>query len=418
MAVVARASVVSTNCLRATQRLESKNGGSFSVVLFSTNNRKYSSNPSPHVIEAPSTVSLKRGTGGRSSFNGITCTVFGATGFLGTYVCNRLGKIGTQMILPHRCDPYYTLRLKLCGDLGQVLFHPFHLRDEDSIMECIKYSNVVINMIGCEWETRNFSYHDVNVEGARRLARLCKKANVPRFVHLSCLNANPKPKPIMLKNGSGYLKSKWEGECAVREEFPEATIIRPADIYGQEDRSFINVYCDAWRRHFRGIPLWNKGETTEKQPIWAGDVAAGIAAVVKDPKTAGQIYQFVGPKRYQLSELIDWIARMQRRESVEWGHRRLELKHTPLFHFKIFVTQACRTKAPFASLHWECLESAHTSDVVVKGIPTLEDLGIQPTAMESRMPWEVRARKSEAHYMEQLGEFDEPALPKTIPLMQ
>lgn len=56
---------------------------------------RYSSEP--QVIKNPTTASLKRGTGGRSSFNGIVCTVFGATGFVGPYVCNRLGKIGTQV---------------------------------------------------------------------------------------------------------------------------------------------------------------------------------------------------------------------------------------------------------------------------------------------------------------------------------
>jgi len=51
------------------------------------------------VIKHPTTASLKRGTGGRSSFNGIVCTVFGSSGYLGNFVCNRLGKIGTQVFI-------------------------------------------------------------------------------------------------------------------------------------------------------------------------------------------------------------------------------------------------------------------------------------------------------------------------------
>uniref|UniRef100_A0A0A9Y6A5 NADH dehydrogenase [ubiquinone] 1 alpha subcomplex subunit 9, mitochondrial n=1 Tax=Lygus hesperus TaxID=30085 RepID=A0A0A9Y6A5_LYGHE len=86
----------------------------------------------PVYIKKTTTAAMKRGTGGRSSFSGIVATVFGASGFLGRYVVNRLGKIGTQLILPYRGDFDEMRRLKLSGDLGQVLFLPYNLKDEDS----------------------------------------------------------------------------------------------------------------------------------------------------------------------------------------------------------------------------------------------------------------------------------------------
>lgn len=75
------------------------------------------------------------------------------------------------MILPYRADYYEVQRLKVCGDLGQVLFHPYHLCDEKAIREAVKYSNVVINLVGRDWETKNFKFKDVHVDGARRIAR-------------------------------------------------------------------------------------------------------------------------------------------------------------------------------------------------------------------------------------------------------
>lgn len=53
----------------------------------------------PPSIFEPKLYSMKRGTGGRSSFNGVVATVFGSPGFLGKYVCNKLGKLGTQVRL-------------------------------------------------------------------------------------------------------------------------------------------------------------------------------------------------------------------------------------------------------------------------------------------------------------------------------
>lgn len=140
------------------------------------------------------------------------------------------------MIIPYRGDHYDVLRLKLVGDLGQVLFQPYHLCNDEDLDKAVRYSNVVINLVGRDWETKNFKFEDVHVTGARAIARAAKKAGVKRLIHLSALNAAEKPTPVLLPRGSQFLSTKWRGEQAVLEEFPEATIIRPSDVYGQEDR--------------------------------------------------------------------------------------------------------------------------------------------------------------------------------------
>lgn len=381
------------------------------AAIYAIQNRDCSSKP--YVIKNPTTASLKRGTGGRSSFSGLVCTIFGCNGFVGRYVCNRLGKIGTQLILPHRCERYFVLPLKLCGDLGQVLFHPFHLRDEESIMRSMKYSNVVINLIGAEMNMRNFNMKDVNVDGARRLARLAKQCNVERFIHVSCLNAEEKPKPLMLENGSEYLKTKWQGECAVKEEFPEATIVRPAIIYGQED-NFITHYMNAWRRNLKTVPLWKGGEKTEKQPIYVGDVAAGITAIVTNPETAGKTYQFVGPKRYKLGTLINWFYDIASR-GVPGYYKIIDMKYNPVFTLKVNLNELIHPYNPFFNMSWDILETHHTSDKVISGLPTLEDLGITPCDMESRIQWELSPFRFQNHYIETIDE-EKPPNPETVPL--
>lgn len=379
------------------------------VGICAVRSRDYSSKP--YIIKNPTTASLKRGTGGRSSFNGVVCTIFGCNGFVGPYVCNRLGKLGTQLILSHRCDPYHVLPLKLCGDLGQVLFHPLHLRDEESIIKSMKYSNVVINLIGAKLPTKNFSYYDVHVDGARRLARLAKQCNVERFIHVSCLNASENPKPLMLEKGSEILKTKWQGECAVREEFPEATIIRPSTIYGQED-NFIRHYMNPFRRSLKTIPLWEKGEKTVKQPLWVGDVAAGITAAVMNRESIGKTYQFVGPTRYKLHDLVQWMF-----DIISGGNRSyymiINLKYNPVFKMKVNFNELIYSRYPYLALSWDILEADHTTDEVDPKLPTLEDLGVTPCTMESRIDWELLPWKYDNNTLPVLAAYP-PPIPENL----
>src|SRR5271156_7123230 len=59
--------------------------------------------------------------GGRSSLGGHTATVFGATGFLGRYIVNRLARQGCSVVVPYR-EEMAKRHLKVTGDLGRVVF--------------------------------------------------------------------------------------------------------------------------------------------------------------------------------------------------------------------------------------------------------------------------------------------------------
>lgn len=249
---------------------------------------------------------IHQGPGGRSSISGLNATVFGASGFLGRFVTNNLGRIGSQVVVPYRGDSYDVRFLKVMGDLGQINPLFFSLRDYDSIVKMVKDSNVVYNCIGRDYETRNFSFEDVFVEGPRRIAKACRETGVTRLFHVSQLNASE-------NSPSAILRAKAAGEKAVLEEFPDATIVRPAAMYGHGDRFFNRI---GFLR--RMIPLANvdiivNNGSQKIMPIAVSNVAEALAKAAKDPNAAGKLYEFVGPKTYTYLEILEHFGEVTRR---------------------------------------------------------------------------------------------------------
>jgi NADH dehydrogenase (ubiquinone) 1 alpha subcomplex subunit 9 len=345
----------------------------------------------------------KRGRGGRSSFSGIVATVLGASGFTGRYVVNKLGKIGSQVICPYRGDPYFMKDLRLAGDLGQILFLPYNLRDEDSLRKVMKYSNVVINLVGRDWETKNYTFHDVHVDGAARIARIARESGVEKFLHMSHLNATPNPRPFYTKEGSQYLLTKYYGEEAVRNEFPDAIVFKPADIYGSEDR-FLRYYANRWRRAHGTVPMWKKGTETIKMPVFVSDVAQGIVNAIQDQDAAGKTFEVVGPNSYYLSDLLDFFYAIMRHDNFKRSYL------SPLFRLKV----AYMNRAPSVPvLTTDRLEREFVTDVLT-GLPTLEDLGVKLTQIENQAPWELKPFRKYGYYEEKLGEWPEPEPPRVV----
>lgn len=234
---------------------------------------------------------------GRQGVSGVTATVFGCTGFLGRYVVQRLGRMGCQVIVPFRGDGMNARHLKLMGDLGQIVHVPINVRDPETIVRALSHSQVVVNLIGLDQETRNFSFHDTHVKIPYLIAHAAQKAGVQRLIHVSALGADPASK-------SQWIASKGQGEQAVFERFPSATVVRPAVMFGAEDR-FLNRIASLINS-LHVLPLVNDGVQL-LQPVYVDDVAAGIVGAIDRPSSAGQLYELGGPERMSFSQVCKLV---------------------------------------------------------------------------------------------------------------
>ncbi len=241
----------------------------------------------------------------RRQVSGVTATVFGATGFLGRYIVNELGKIGSQVIIPYRCTEQDTAHLRLMGDLGQIVIDPFDVNDPESIKKYVQDSNVVINLIGKDRQTWKYSFEKVNVEIAETIAKASKEAGVERFYHMSCVGASPDAKGLKFQ-------TRYAGEQAVKAAFPEATIFRMAPMVGVEDR-LLNSYAFMTRR-MPYLPLYDGGES-KMQPVWVHDVVKAFVETLKHEGTKGQLFEFGGPEVYTVKELVTLVERTIREPS-------------------------------------------------------------------------------------------------------
>ncbi|KAI9280806.1 hypothetical protein BY458DRAFT_531765 [Sporodiniella umbellata] len=316
---------------------------------------------------------VRQGLGGRSSTNGHIATVFGCTGFLGRYVVNRLAQQGTQVVVAYR-DPDEVRHLKVTGDLGQIVPLEFDLRNREQLNACVRHSDIVYNLIGRDYETKNFTFDDVHVHGTRALAEVCAENDVARFVQVSALNASE-------DSVSNFLRTKALGEKALREVLPEATIVRPGTMWGHEDR-FLNRIGDG-----DGWQYWTNEGKTKILPVSAIDVAQALEVMLTAESTMGKTYELYGPQAYTIEQIYE-LAR-------EISMKPLPIRNVPDRLLKLVAT--AMDKLPYNQMvSPDLIERMKMDDQPTPGALTFKDLGIEPTHLESVAIYFLRRFRSNA----------------------
>jgi uncharacterized protein YbjT (DUF2867 family) len=292
-------------------------------------------------------------------------TLFGGGGFVGRYVAQELLESGARVRIAQR-RPRDAWFLKPLGGVGQTQFVAADVTRPESLALALDGADAAINLVGSFG-----NYEAIQVKGAGAVAEAAARSGVKALVHMSAIGADP-------QSPSAYGRSKAEGEAAVRDAFPNATILRPSVIFGREDE-FINRFAGMIAAA-PVVPVLRP--ETKFQPAYVADVAAAAAHALVDPEAhGGALYTLGGPDVISMAELLRFIAAQIGRDPI----------FAPLPD-ALGALVAAMPGTPITSDQWRMLQ---TDNVVPEGAPGFGKLGIAPTPMAAVAPsWLVRYRKN------------------------
>lgn len=296
-------------------------------------------------------------------------TVFGGSGFIGRHVIRSLAEQGWRVRNACR-RPDLAHHLQPLGSVGQIVSVQANIRDTPSVRAAVEGADAVVNLVAIAHESGKQTFKHVHVEGAARVAEAAKEAGVKTLVQISALGADIESKSL-------YARTKAEGETAVLKAFPDAVILRPSVVFGPED-NFLNRFA-ALARLSPVLPLVGGGHT-KFQPVFAGDVADAVAAVLGGKAKPGATYELGGPEVMTFREIMRYI--------LEVTNRKRLLVPLP---FPIAVLQAQFLQMlPNPLLTTDQVELLRRDSIVshaaAKNGRLLENLGVRGTAMEAVVP--------------------------------
>jgi UDP-4-keto-D-QuiNAc 4-reductase len=172
--------------------------------------------------------------------------ITGATGFVGSQLCEALSRQGYVVRGAVRTDPPLfdkAVEKALVGEIGALTEWGRALDGVECVVHCAARAHISGDQQG-----ERHLYMEANAIGTERLAKACLAAGVRRFVFLSSIKVNgegtaerpfssldrPNPK-------DPYAQSKWEGETRLKSvaaaSAMEIAIVRSPLVYGPRVRA-------------------------------------------------------------------------------------------------------------------------------------------------------------------------------------
>jgi nucleoside-diphosphate-sugar epimerase len=266
--------------------------------------------------------------------------VTGASGFLGSHLCERLVKQGNTVRAlvrnPEKCSELHSWGLEIA--VANIL-------DPKATQRAMEGIGVVYHLAGAYREGKLFRQElmKTNVEGTKNVLDAALKAGVQRFVHCSTIGVHgdianpPGTEESPYRPGDSYQESKVEGERLVRRYMAQGSlpivIFRPGGVYGPGDLRFLKLFKGIKRRAF---VMLGSGEVLY-QLIYISDLMDGIVLCGTKDEAPGNIYILTGNEPVTLNEFVRTIA-----EVLDVRPPRLRLPVTPVYLASYLCEWTCK----------------------------------------------------------------------------
>ena len=228
------------------------------------------------------------------------CLIFGASGQIGRHLIRKLTKNNYKVTAVTRNLHQKGYVLKTQANAGYIDIVELNIFNENKLKDLISRADICINLIGILYEkNKGNSFENIHTIFPSLISKICKEYNVQQFIQLSALGIDDAV-------DSNYAKSKLEGEKNIKNNFINATILRPSVVYSVDD-NFTTNFMTLLNRLFI-FPLYYNGDT-KFMPIHCSDLTEIIYQVISK-NIISKTIECVGPETISLKDILERLLKL------------------------------------------------------------------------------------------------------------
>lgn len=227
--------------------------------------------------------------------------IFGGSGFIGNVLTKLL--LANSYEICVICTNLDKAKSKL-GEHKNLTIKAIDIYLLEELEKLILNYDIIINLIGKLYETKNNDFKFFHEDFPRNLARLAGKKPI---IHLSALAIEHSAKTSL------YAKTKLAGENALKKYAKNYLIIKPSIVYGAED-NFFNLFAKI-ADYSPFLPLIGGGKTLFS-PIYVADLAEAILFFIKENKIERQILAAHGNENISFRQILEFILKIKRKKRI------------------------------------------------------------------------------------------------------